>query len=620
MIKLRGKIAILFTVIITVLFLSDGLLKAYASDLKVPQIQFVTSPITEYEAGDRIKFDINAPNFAGKVEYRVVLWDDNKKSYSDLWNSSNGYPGRYYTKWQPSGTTTFNLGWVINEPGSYRITVYVKRVGVTGSKLSMPNANCDSYIQSVAFKVNPKGMVPNTPQIPANDPPISRPPVVLPTSKYPQIKFVTSPSTEYTAGDRVKFDIHAPNYAGKVEYRVVLWDDNKKSYSDLWNSSNGYPGRYYTKWQPTGTTTFNLGWVINEPGSYRITVYAKRVGVTGSKLAQSGANCDSYIESKAFEVKSVLSKNNVTLDSSFDEVKKLLGNPLSTKVEGDTYILEYSNATIFVAYSIKPYPVLGWNNKGNNKISLGEKVPSAPPIKIGSTMDDVVKAMGTPKYIHYDYIAQDIDYWVYGDNSAIFFDNNEKVMAYINKGSLKVSLGEKVSNASPINSKSTKSDVVKLMGTPDMINSYEILQNGDAEELGLRLYTDYGSSKDYYLVDLIVDYTYYQYGDSFVLFDEGGQLVNFLNTGNLKINYGEKDSNSTGVKVGSTEEEIVKAMGTPEAILDAENSTKIWVYGDSYILVNSDGKVLEWENNGDLNVTNENNGTIKTPAAIASTK
>lgn len=136
----------------------------------------------------------------------------------------------------------------------------------------------------------------------------------------PEIKFASPPVTQYNAGDRVNFNIYAPNYGGKVQYRVVLWNDSKKTYYDLWNESNGYPTRYYTKWQPYGNNIFTLGWIIFEPGSYRITVYAKRAGIANSKTALKAYNCDSFMESAAFYVKSkeatvnsILPVNDVTV-------------------------------------------------------------------------------------------------------------------------------------------------------------------------------------------------------------------------------------------------------------------------------------------------------------------
>lgn len=165
----------------------------------------------------------------------------------------------------------------------------------------------------------------------------------------PQVSFVTAPVTEYTEGDRVRFDINAPNYGGKVEYRVVLWEDSRKTAHDLWNAENGYPNRYYTKWQPYGNNTFTLGWPVNEPGTYRITVYVKRVGVANSKTALKGMNCDSYKESVAFVVKPKDQESAVLLDKP----NQSYGSSDSNKpeaVKGDVRItgnnITYSNADI----------------------------------------------------------------------------------------------------------------------------------------------------------------------------------------------------------------------------------------------------------------------------------
>ncbi len=131
--------------------------KAAQAQPAIPQVEFVSAPVTEYTVGDRVQFKIFAPNYTGRVEYRVVLWNDSTKSYGDLWHAGNGYPTRYYTKWQPKGNDVFTLGWPIYEPGSYRITVYVKRVGVSPAKAYLKGYNCDSYMESVAFTVKHAG-------------------------------------------------------------------------------------------------------------------------------------------------------------------------------------------------------------------------------------------------------------------------------------------------------------------------------------------------------------------------------------------------------------------------------------------------------------------------------
>lgn len=130
----------------------------------------------------------------------------------------------------------------------------------------------------------------------------------------PKVGYVKAPNLEYTAGDIVNFDLHTPNYGGRVQYRAILWDDNKKEARDLWTTGD----RYYTNWMPYGNNTFNLHWRIDEPGSYRITVYVKRAGISNNKSYLKGQNCDSYMKSQAFVVKpriSVLDRNGDTYGS-----------------------------------------------------------------------------------------------------------------------------------------------------------------------------------------------------------------------------------------------------------------------------------------------------------------
>lgn len=154
---LKQRFSILFAVLFTSIVLL-GNVSANAATTKVvlPKIQFTTAPTTEYTVGDRIRFNINALPYGGRVEYRVVLWEDAKKTYTDLWNAGNGHPTRYYTSWHPYGNETFTLGWPIFNPGNYRITVYVKRLGVPNDKTALKGMNCDNYVESVAFKVKPK--------------------------------------------------------------------------------------------------------------------------------------------------------------------------------------------------------------------------------------------------------------------------------------------------------------------------------------------------------------------------------------------------------------------------------------------------------------------------------
>lgn len=153
---IRTFLSMLLTMFTIFNYLPAGLAKAATV---VPEIAFSDAPRTEYTVGERVGFNIYCPNYTGRVEYRVVLWEDSKKSYSDLWHPGNGHSTRYYSNWKPKGNDIFTLGWPIFEPGSYRITVYAKRVGVANGNTAMPGYNCDSFMESVAFTVRPKGPV-----------------------------------------------------------------------------------------------------------------------------------------------------------------------------------------------------------------------------------------------------------------------------------------------------------------------------------------------------------------------------------------------------------------------------------------------------------------------------
>jgi len=65
------------------------------------------------------------------------------------------------------------------------------------------------------------------------------------------------------------------------------------------------------------------------------------------------------------------------------------------------------------------------------------KIDSASPITIGSPVEDVIRAMGTPEFIQESPNAFKYRY------SYIYFDYDWKVQSWVNKGNLKVSWEEK---------------------------------------------------------------------------------------------------------------------------------------------------------------------------------
>lgn len=155
------------------------------------------------------------------------------------------------------------------------------------------------------------------------------------TSNVPVVEYVKAPTLEYKAGDIVRFDLHAPNYKGRVQYRVILWDGNRKEARDLWTTGD----RYYSNWIPDSSTTFNLHWKIDEPGVYRITVYVKRAGIKNSRTAISKYNCDSYMESQPFMIKenaTDLDKNGQTNGSAEQNIAEVYNRDISISEKNGT--------------------------------------------------------------------------------------------------------------------------------------------------------------------------------------------------------------------------------------------------------------------------------------------
>lgn len=209
----------------------------------------------------------------------------------------------------------------------------------------------------------------------------------------PQIRFVKAPAAAYTAGSRVSFVVQAPNYSGKVEYRVVLWNCTKKTSTDLWTKSNGHPTHYYRK--SSGKSTFALSWIIKEPGTYKIIVYVKRAGISSSKLAVRKAGCDSYKESAVFTVKPIiqmltLSKQGASYGSSnplkmssFKGYVKIVNKSISysnANVDGNLYV--NADSAVLNNVNVKGTLVI---NPGSGTVTLNKVTANIVYILSGNT-------------------------------------------------------------------------------------------------------------------------------------------------------------------------------------------------------------------------------------------
>lgn len=122
--------------------------KNTAANKSIPEVKMI-SPDLQYSIGERVAFKLNASNYGGRVQYRVMLWDDITKTYKDMWSSGD----RYYSGWKPYGNETFTLGFKVSKPGNYRLKVFVKRAGLDNRKTALTGMNCDSYLGEIPFSV-----------------------------------------------------------------------------------------------------------------------------------------------------------------------------------------------------------------------------------------------------------------------------------------------------------------------------------------------------------------------------------------------------------------------------------------------------------------------------------
>lgn len=147
----------------------------------------------------------------------------------------------------------------------------------------------------------------------------------------------------------------------------------------------------------------------------------------------------------------------ITIGSTKDDVKRIMGLP--TVISENLWYYDYSIIQ-FNSQNI----VIGWAEIDTKlKVSLGKKDQNTEPFTLGSTKEEVIKAMGTPTAI---LLGENT--WIY-NTSIVFFENNNVVGWFNFEPKLKVFLGKKSNNAPPFTKGSTKTDVLRAMGTPQIV-------------------------------------------------------------------------------------------------------------------------------------------------------
>jgi hypothetical protein len=220
-----------------------------------PKIELISGPKSQYNLGEVIAINVNTPTYSQNVEYRVIIYNGSTKTSTQLYNSpSTSY---YNRSLQQIGLAEYRINIPSSSitPGANSVTILTRKAGT--------NTAYDSYVKTNSFKI----MAPVTSTSRSGSSPL-----------IPKLVLNVPPKTEYKTGEKISLNISSPNYGGKVEYRVILYNGKTKKTSELWKTP--LTGYYYKNWQPSGNYNFNIHWPVAgmEPGPYSITVLVRRVG------------------------------------------------------------------------------------------------------------------------------------------------------------------------------------------------------------------------------------------------------------------------------------------------------------------------------------------------------
>lgn len=206
--------------------------------------------------------------------------------------------------------------------------------------------------------------------------------------------------------------------------------------------------------------------------------------------------------------------------STKQEVVKAMGTPSEIELStSGVEIWAYSDSKTVGNFTTKFYNyvyfkddrVQSWQNDGNLKVNIGNKVEKPVPIKLGSTRQDVINAMGTPTKISDGNTKQISEWWQYGESSVHFNEITGGVDSFYNAGNLNINIGSIDPKARPFTLGSSKDDVIKANGTPREISSQ------------------------------LDDWGYWVYGNdtnndnSIIYFGENDKVISYTNYGHLNV-------------------------------------------------------------------------------------
>jgi outer membrane protein assembly factor BamE (lipoprotein component of BamABCDE complex) len=276
----------------------------------------------------------------------------------------------------------------------------------------------------------------------------------------------------------------------------------------------------------------------------------------------------------------------VKIGDTQEDVIRILGQPLKI-TQAIFYEYQYQSnntigtvantATLFLYLQDGAMRVVGWWNQSNIlRVTTGEKDNSAPPFTLGSTKEAVARVMGTPSVYEPHYVlstSRSIQWW-FQDDSMVIFDTKGHVVEWMNRGCLIVKLGEKQAGAAPVSLGSSLDDVTRALGTPTY------------------LMHNLATAKPYRV----------GYGICDLRLDSQLRVIGWTDKGSLNISIGSKVPDAAPIAVGSSFDDVIKAMGTPDTLNPGSFDMPYWMkYGQSIVTLDEQTqKVVSWENAGNL--------------------
>ena len=304
-----------------------------------------------------------------------------------------------------------------------------------------------------------------------------------------------------------------------------------------------------------------------------------------------------------------------SLDSAMSKVRKVMGYP--DKTLGNQWI--YGDSTV----TFENQRVNGFINTGELRVSLGDRIDGATFTNESMT-DDVIKAMGTP-----DKVWDDV--WYYGASTVTV--KGGRVVEYVDNGELRTTDNElkPTATAKPTKkveptatpkptAKPTKKGEAtatpkptkkpKPTATPKPIKEPGLTATAtptvtvaptptpsSVENINYNTFSLNSTTDEVLEIMGTPDKTWnnqWTYGSSTIYFSDN-KVKYYNNRGELRVFLGDAVGGTT-FSLGSTTQELINAMGTPDEIWNNQ-----WDYGYSSVYI-SDNKVKYYNNRGELHV------------------